>query len=104
MSDYFQQGEQAEASSGDEAIEMVRNGRWDVVILDVNMPGTSGLAALRAMRELDPSLPVVMFSMFPTEQLALRFMAAGASAYINKGGSPEELVNAVRSAVHRRTA
>jgi DNA-binding NarL/FixJ family response regulator len=90
---------QGEASNADEAIEMVQHDRWDVVILDVNMPGKGGMEALKAMKRFDPSLPVIMFSVFPPEQVARRFLAAGASGYVSKGGSAEDLVSAVRRAV-----
>lgn len=93
---------QGEASSADEAIEMVRRDEWDVVILDVNMPGKGGLEALRAMKQTNPNLPVVMFSVYPPEQVARRFIAAGASAYVSKESAAEELVNAVRKAVVER--
>ncbi len=88
-----------EASNADEAIEMVQHDRWDVVILDVNMPGKGGMEALKAMKRSNPGLPIIMFSVFPPEQVARRFLAAGASGYVSKGGSAEDLVSAVRRAV-----
>jgi len=70
-----------------------------VVILDVNMPGKGGMEALKAMKRSNPGLPIIMFSVFPPEQVARRFLAAGASGYVSKGGSAEDLVSAVRRAV-----
>ncbi|MBM3495910.1 MAG: response regulator transcription factor [Armatimonadetes bacterium] len=93
---------QGEASNADEAIAMVEHDEWDVVILDVNMPGKGGMEALRAMKQHNPSLPVIMFSVFPPEQVAQRFMAAGAYGYVSKGGPAEELVQAIRGAVSAR--
>lgn len=90
---------QAEASNADEAIEMVRHEHWDVVVLDVNMPGKSGIEALKVMKETDPDLPVVMLSVYPPEQVAPRLLAAGAAAYVSKDSAAEELVNTIRSVV-----
>ncbi len=90
---------QGEASNADEAIDMVEHEHWDVVILDVSMPGKSGMDALRAMKKRHPGLPVIMFSGIPPEQVAKRFKAAGASDYVSKGGSAEDLVSAIRRAV-----
>lgn len=95
-----------EAGNADEAIEMVERGDWDVVILDVNMPGKSGMDALKAMKRSHPGLPVLMFSVNPPEQMAARFIAAGASGYVSKGSPASELVSAVRAAAdaHRHQA
>jgi DNA-binding NarL/FixJ family response regulator len=93
---------QGEAANADEAIAMVEHEDWDVVILDVNMPGKSGLEALRAMKRHNPRLPVIMFSVYPPEQVAQRFLAAGACGYVSKGGPAEELVKAIRRAVGSR--
>lgn len=90
---------QGEASNADEAIAMVEHDDWDVVILDVNMPGKSGMDALRAMKKRHPGLPVIMFSGIPPEQVARRFKAAGAADYVSKGGPAEDLVAAIRNAV-----
>lgn len=95
---------QGEASNADEAIEMTAHEDWDVVILDVNMPGKSGLEALRAMKRQNPRLPVIMFSVYPPEQVAQRFLAAGACGYVSKGGPAEELVQAIRKAVSGQAA
>lgn len=96
--------EQGEASSADEAIAMAARQDWDVVILDVNMPGKSGLEALRAMKRQNPRLPVIMFSVYPPDQVAQRFLAAGACGYVSKGGPAEELVQAIRKAVAGKTS
>jgi DNA-binding NarL/FixJ family response regulator len=99
LTDQLHPDAQGEASSADEAIAMVEHDDWDVVILDVNMPGKSGMEALKAMKRHDPGLPVIMFSAFPPEQVAARFISAGAHQYVSKGGPAEELVQAIRSAV-----
>lgn len=93
---------QAEASNADEAIAMVSREPWDVVILDVNMPGKNGLEALKAMKRTRPDLPVIMFSVYPPEQVEKRLLAAGADAYVRKDCAAEELVQAIRRAVERR--
>lgn len=99
LADQLHPAIQGEASSADEAIEMVQHEEWDVVVLDVSMPGKSGVEALRAMKQSNPDLPVVMFSVFPPEQMAPRLIAAGASAYVSKDSAAEELVSTIRRVV-----
>jgi DNA-binding NarL/FixJ family response regulator len=85
-----------EASSAEEALELVRQQDWDLLILDINMPGRSGLKALGAAKHLRPSLPVLMLGMHPEGQLAVRCLKTGASGYLAKNSAPEELTRAVR--------
>ncbi len=85
-----------EAGSAQEAISKVQSKNWDLVILDVTMPGRSGLDALRDLKGLRPELPVLMLSMHPEDQLGRRVLMAGASGYMNKESAPEELIKAVR--------
>jgi two-component system, NarL family, invasion response regulator UvrY len=87
----------AEASNGLEAIEIVRSGDVDVVILDLSMPGLSGLETVKKLRQDYPDVPVLVLSMHPEEQYAVRVMRTGAAGYLTKDGAPEELVAAVRS-------
>jgi two-component system, NarL family, invasion response regulator UvrY len=69
---------------------------WDVVISDLNMPGRSGLDALVQIKQIKPSLPVLILSIHPEEQYAVRVLKAGASGYLSKDMAPDELVNAVK--------
>jgi DNA-binding NarL/FixJ family response regulator len=78
-----------EAGTAEEALREVRQSSWDLVILDVAMPGRSGLDALADLKALSPELPVLMLSMFSEEELAARALRAGASGYITKEKAPE---------------
>ena len=69
---------------------------WDLVILDITMPGRSGLDVLRDLKAERPKLPVLVLSMHPEDQYAKRLLRAGASGYMNKESAPEELIKAVR--------
>ena len=74
----------AEACSGNEAIEKIRKNPFSVVILDISMPGKNGLDTLKEIKVIHPDLPVLILSMYPEEQYALRFFRAGASGYLTK--------------------
>jgi len=87
----------AEASDGNEAIDKLSNDEINFVILDINMPGKNGLDVLRVIKSKRPGLPVLILSMYPTDQYAPRVLKAGASGYLSKEGAPEELINVVRS-------
>lgn len=84
-----------EAQDAAEVMDHVRAGVWDLLILDVTMPGRSGLDVLREVKSLRPDLPVLMLSMHPEDQYAKRVLRAGASGYMNKESAPEELLKAV---------
>jgi two-component system invasion response regulator UvrY len=88
-----------EASNGPEALERARSGGYDVVVLDITMPGRSGFEVLKELRLEDPALPVLVLSMHSEEQFAVRLLKAGASGYLNKESAPEELVKAIRKVV-----
>lgn len=85
-----------EALNGNEALEKVRSGNFDVAVLDVGMPGRDGLEVLKDIHREFPKLPVLILSMYPEEQVAIRALNAGASGYMNKETAPKELVNAIR--------
>ncbi len=95
----FKKAEFGEAGSAQEAIKRVSENQWDVVILDVTMPGRSGLEALKDIKQLRPKLPVLILSMHPEDQFAVRMLKAGASGYMTKESAPEELVGAVRKVI-----
>jgi DNA-binding NarL/FixJ family response regulator len=86
-----------EARSGAEAIEALRGGAFDLVLLDINLDGRSGLEVLATMRRAFPAVPVLMLSMYPEEQYALVAMRAGASGYLPKDVEPAELTTAIRA-------
>ena len=85
-----------EAKAALEALESVMRQDWDVLILDISMPGKSGLDILDDLRRLRPQLPVLLLSMHPEEQFARRALKAGAAGYLTKESAPEELKEAVR--------
>lgn len=88
-----------EATNAEQAIELVEHGDWDVVILDISMPGRSGLDALKEIKKLRPAIPVLILSIHPEDQYARRVLKAGASGYMTKESAPEELVNAINKVV-----
>jgi two-component system invasion response regulator UvrY len=85
-----------EAADGKEVLEQVRKDNWDVVLLDIAMPGRGGLDILKQLRGERPELPVLMLSMYPEEQYAVRALKAGACGYLTKASAPEELIAAIR--------
>ncbi|MCY7292321.1 MAG: response regulator transcription factor [Ferruginibacter sp.] len=85
-----------EVGDAEDLIKHVVKSEWDVVISDLSMPGRSGLDALQQIKQLHPNLPVLILSIHPEEQYALRVLKAGASGYLSKDMAPDELVNAVK--------
>lgn len=86
----------SEAGSGDEVLSRLASTPVSVVVLDINMPGRSGLDVLRDVKRDYPRVPVAILSMQPEDQYAMRCLRAGASAYINKDSAPEELAEAIK--------
>jgi len=84
-----------EASDAAHAMATIRADNWDLVVLDVTMPGASGLDLLKEIRRDYPDLPVLVLSMHPAAQFARRALAAGASGYLTKDSAPTELVTAI---------
>jgi two-component system invasion response regulator UvrY len=99
LADAFKKATFTEASNGQEALQLVWREHWDIVVLDVTMPGMSGLEVLKEIKQSKPTLPVVMLSMHPEDQFAIRLLKAGASGYMTKESAPSELVGAVRKAM-----
>jgi DNA-binding NarL/FixJ family response regulator len=85
-----------ECGTSHELLDLVRRKNWDVVILDIAMPGTTGTDALKQVKAECPKLPVIVLSMHPEDQYAVRMFKAGADGYLTKAGAPEELVKAVK--------
>src|SRR6188474_2865171 len=85
-----------EASNGREVLEKIRAGGWDALVLDITMPGKTGLEVLKEVKQEAPRLPVLMLSMHAQEQYAARVLKAGASGYLPKESAPEELIKAIR--------
>ena len=85
-----------EAEIGVQAVQLVRSGEWDVVLMDVSMPDRNGIDALKIIKKEFPRLPVLILSMYPEEQYAIRALKAGAAGYLTKQSAPELLVTAIR--------
>ena len=86
-----------EASNGREAIDLVRNTEIDVLIMDLSMPGQSGLDALAMLRAKAPDMGILILSGYPEEHYALNLIRQGASGYLNKECDPKEIVEAIRT-------
>jgi len=85
-----------EAENADQALERINEKTWDVIVLDIAMPGRNGLETLSEIKRLRPGLPVLMLSMHSEEHFAIRAIKAGASGYVTKNEAPAELVRAIR--------
>ena len=92
----------AEASGYAELRETLRQAACDVLLLDINMPGRNGLEVLASLRETHPHIRVLMVSMYPEDQYALRSLKAGAHGYANKAGDPTQLITAVHTIAQGR--
>jgi len=92
----------AEAGSYAEVREALRTAPCDVLVLDLNLPGRGGLEVLASLRESGSAVKVLIVSMFPEDQYAIRCLRAGAQGYLNKAGDPSELVTAVRTVAQGR--
>jgi DNA-binding NarL/FixJ family response regulator len=85
-----------EATSGHEVLEKVRNNEYNVVILDISMPGRGGVDILKQLKGQRPHLPILILSMHPEEQYAVRVLKAGAAGYLTKESAPDELITAIK--------
>lgn len=92
----------AEAGSYAEVREALRSTPCEILVLDLNLPGRGGLEVLASLRESDTPVKVLMVSMFPEDQYAIRCLRAGAQGYLNKSGDPAELITAVRTIAQGR--
>jgi two-component system invasion response regulator UvrY len=96
LADDFKRATFGEARTAQEALTKIWKEKWDVVILDITMPGRSGLEVLKELKTQRPKLPVLVLSMHPEDQFAVRVLKAGASGYMTKESAPEELVGAIK--------
>jgi len=85
-----------EAKDAQEVLDMVRAKKWDVVLLDISMPGRNGLDILKQLKQNHPGLPILVLSMHPEDQYGLRALKAGASGYLTKECAPAQLEDAIR--------
>lgn len=98
----FPDAEFGEASNAEEALEKLREQPWHLMILDMDMPGRSGMELLEQLKEEGPEVRVLMFSMLPENQLALRALRSGAYGYLSKNTLDSELLIAVRQVLEGR--
>ncbi|MEX2350331.1 MAG: response regulator transcription factor [Flavobacteriaceae bacterium] len=89
-----------EASNGMEALQIARKEKLDLVLLDISMPGRNGLDTLKQLRADGNKVPVLILSVQPEDQYAIRVLKAGASGFLNKDSAPEELLNAVQQVMN----
>lgn len=85
-----------EANDAAGALRLLRQEKWDVVVLDISLPGRSGLEVLKVIKSEQPRLPVLVLSMHPEDQYAVRVIRAGASGYLTKENGPTKLIAAIR--------
>ena len=85
-----------EAESGAEVLKKVAEEHWDVVLLDMAMPGRSGIETLKRIKDIKPKLPVLILSMYPEDQYAMRLLQAGAAGYMTKESAPDLLVKVIQ--------
>jgi two-component system, NarL family, invasion response regulator UvrY len=95
LAEEFTDADIQEVADADELITKVIREKWDIVISDLSMPGKSGLEALQHIKQSVPGVPVLILSIHPEEQYAIRVLKAGAAGYLSKDTAPDELVNAV---------
>jgi len=96
LSDEFHGAAFGEASDARQAMEQLRKREWDVALLDIALPGKSGLDLLKELKAEWPKLPVLVVSAHPEDQFAVRALKAGAGGYMTKESAPEELAKAIR--------
>src|SRR5207247_1169325 len=96
LSDAFAGAQCGEAANAEEALEQLSKKEWDVALLDINLPGKGGLELLKELKAAWPKLPVLVLSVHPEDQFAVRARKAGAEGYMTKESAPEELVKAIR--------
>jgi two-component system, NarL family, invasion response regulator UvrY len=96
LADHFPQAVFGEARNAHEALTRIWKEKWDVVVLDITLPGRSGLEVLKEIKRARKGLPVLILSMHPEDQFAVRILRAGAAGYLTKESAGEELVGAIR--------
>ena len=85
-----------EAGNGQEVLDLIQKKDFDLILLDISMPGRSGLEILKELKSQKPQMPVMILSIYPEEQYAVRAFRDGASGYLTKASTPKELISAIR--------
>lgn len=99
LADAFSQAVFGEANNGHEALELIYKQPWDIVLLDITMPGKSGLDVLKQVVDAQPNMAVLVLSMHPEDQYAVRVLKTGAAGYLTKNTASDEVVNAVKKVI-----
>jgi two-component system invasion response regulator UvrY len=99
LAEVYKDLEVGEAGDGRHALEMAQKQKWDIVLLDINMPGRGGIEVLQDLRQLYPTLPVLVLSAFPEKDYAIRAFKLGAAGYVSKQSASGELLAAVKKAL-----
>lgn len=86
-----------EAANGCDALRLMREEHWDLVLMDIALPDKNGLDVLKQIKTEKPDLPILILSMYPEDQYAVRVLKAGASGYLTKESAPDQLINAIRT-------
>jgi DNA-binding NarL/FixJ family response regulator len=102
LSEYKEFQVAGEAGSGTDALKMVRESDWDVVLLDISMPDMNGIDTLKQIKRSKPDLPVLILTMHPEDHYAINLLRAGANGYVCKECAPEQLVGAIRTVASGR--
>ena len=97
ITEAYPSAEITEVSNVESLVSEVLKSGWDLVITDINMPGRSGVEALHQLKQIDPKLPVLIMSMYPEDQYALRVLKGGASGYLSKETIHEDLLKAIEA-------
>ncbi len=96
LADEFPQAAFGEAQNSQQVLDHVWGQKWDLILLDINMPGRSGLEVLTEVKSAHPKLPVLILSIYPETSFAVRALKAGAAAYLTKQSAADELITAVK--------
>jgi two-component system, NarL family, invasion response regulator UvrY len=99
LNDEFSGLETGEAQDSRAALELITTQKWDIVLLDINIPGRNGLEVLEEVKRLRPQTPVLVVSAYPEEEFAIRALKLGASGYLNKNSASDEVAAAVKKAM-----
>jgi len=91
-----------EVASAEEAFSLYNKENWDIIITDINLPGRSGIDIVKDLNQNHPNIPILVLSMYPEEQFALRVIKAGASGYLSKNGALTELIGAMQNLLSGR--
>lgn len=102
LADEFPKAIFGEAQNAAEVLDLILTQKWDVAIMDISMPGRGGLEILRELKQHKANIPVLILSMYPEDQYAMRALKGGASGYLTKESAPDELVRAIKQILSGR--